>query len=154
MQVKKPSALNFLERFTHALELKALKPADLFRQCGLAHSTMSRWKSGSLPRRSTIRDLAGILGVQPDWLEHGRGAMLAGIRYPDGKEPDPNARVMEISPLNSDGENIEAVLQLANEQTLSNLLANFLSRGDKNAMTMAKLVLSEINRRAKLAGQS
>lgn len=47
--------------------------ADLARMLHTQPSTLTRWKTGSQPNRNTLIHLAGLFGVEMEWLARGTG---------------------------------------------------------------------------------
>lgn len=70
------------------MRIAGIRDVDLFREHGIAQSTFSRWRGGSMPRSATLNGLADALGVRREWLSTGRGDM-ADSRV---REPEPNAK--------------------------------------------------------------
>lgn len=66
------------------MRLQGIRDVDLFRKHGVAQSTVSRWRSGSLPRRATMIALADALNVNRKWLMTGTGDMTPGGAMTDG----------------------------------------------------------------------
>ena len=67
------------QRVRRARERLALSQEDLVQQAGLTIATLSRIENDRLaarPRPSTIRKLAGALGVTPAWLLYGEEAQV------------------------------------------------------------------------------
>lgn len=86
MQEEFTDSANFLERLELAMRTAGVRDVDLFREHGIAQSTFSRWRGGSLPRTATRNALADALGVSREWLATGRGDMTASRLREDEPE--------------------------------------------------------------------
>jgi transcriptional regulator with XRE-family HTH domain len=78
----RPAKNEFSKRFLQALAERRLRATDIHRQLGYAHSTISRWSSGSVPNRRTVMDLSLLLNVSADWLLGKSESNTAGLRLP------------------------------------------------------------------------
>jgi len=68
-------------RLRFARNRKVWTQQDLARESGVPVVTISRVENGhheGQPRPSTIRRLAGALGVEPEWLQHGDDEGIGG----------------------------------------------------------------------------
>lgn len=76
-------------RLLSACEWKGKALPDLASQAGIALSSIYRWRSGSVPRRKNIEELASRLGINANWLVTGEGQMES-IK----SESSSNARIL------------------------------------------------------------
>lgn len=67
----------FAKRLKYARERKELTQAQLAHLIGLKfQSAVGNWETGARKQPRNILALAAALGVRPEWLESGSGAML------------------------------------------------------------------------------
>ena len=66
------------DRIEVAMSAAAVNMAETARRAEIRPNTLTNWKSGKTerPRRNDIEKVARVLGVSPDWLLTGEGAML------------------------------------------------------------------------------
>jgi transcriptional regulator with XRE-family HTH domain len=122
-------AETFLAWLKTAAEAKGMSQADIARAMDVPPSTVNRWFQGSLPHRRTMQELREVME---------------------------SSRVRDAAPpQKTDGEMVEEILTEASGEVLADLLDRYLSRAaEPKAKFMARLVLSEINRRAAIAAKS
>lgn len=65
---------NFSERLRTAIAQSATPKGVLAQRAGVAHSTVSRWLSGSVPSYDMAVRIGTILGVDAKWLLTGESA--------------------------------------------------------------------------------
>ena len=65
----------FSDRLKYARTLRHHTQQTLARACGLSQSTIASYESGERRSSRSFRKIAGVLRVELDWLETGKGPM-------------------------------------------------------------------------------
>lgn len=126
------NAEDFLSWLQSAADKSRMSQADIARAMGVPPSTVGRWFAGSVPHRRTLEELRRTL--EPGTVRDEPAAYKSTTR---------------------DGAMLEDLLTGMSDARLRDLLDNYMARAerdkeDRRAVSMARLLLSEINLRAKI----
>ena len=90
---------NFSDRLTHKMSLMGFTQESLAEIIGCSHSTVSRWMSGSKPRKMAAHQLASALRTTTSWLlnggDEGKPCNLAAIESQERSERTLPSKVVD-----------------------------------------------------------
>jgi len=112
----------FAKRLKYARERKELTQAQLARLIGLKfQSAVGNWESGARKQPRNILALSAALGVRPEWLESGSGAMLVADQPPSPVDAyEEIARVLgDMLIVGADKAEILALIKVKHAQSLA-----------------------------------
>ncbi|PHM65623.1 helix-turn-helix domain-containing protein [Xenorhabdus sp. KJ12.1] len=67
--------MTFTERLNRAMHEGGFSQGSLAKAVGMAQSSVWKLTSGTATRTTRLVDIARVLGVRPEWLSDGKGAM-------------------------------------------------------------------------------
>lgn len=80
-QEKKQTTENFSERLDELLHHLRLKKGEFADALGISASHVSGLLQGDRPSRLLLTAIRAVFGVNPEWIEHGEGDILADDRW-------------------------------------------------------------------------
>lgn len=151
MQDKSSGRRGFPARLDITLRRAGRSKTALAKELGIAKSTITRWNSGALPRAEVLAKIADMGDVRREWLASGIEPMeiAAAAKHHDKGM----AAYVEGK---TDADMLEELLSAMPNETLRAQLDKYMHRAetdkeDRRALSMARLLLSEINLRAAAA---
>lgn len=87
------------DRLNLAMERSGMTQGALAKASGVAQPTIWRLASGNAKGSTRIVDIANALGVRPDWLSSGEGAMSDDGQKPIIKEPSRQEGIFRVDVL-------------------------------------------------------
>ncbi len=135
---------SFAQWLRDALHRRNLRPADVARDLRTQNSTVHRWLNGSVPHMHTLERIEKLLRMNYDHITEDAAQRVAD-------DPPPRAIITEGR---TDAAMLEELLTSMSDDKLRDVLDTYMIRAerdkeDRRAISMARLLLSEINLRAK-----